>query len=89
MIFICTYDPFGKGRKVYTLENRCIEDTSIALGDEATKIILNAKGTVGEVNEELGNVLRNCHGIRCTFLTQDQSSKSRTKTAGILTYFKV
>ena len=33
--------------------------------------------------------LRNCHGIRCTFLTQDQSSKSRTKTAGILTYFKV
>ena len=57
VIFICTYDPFGKGRRVYTFENRCIEDTSIALGDEATKIILNAKGTVGEVNEELGNVL--------------------------------
>ena len=57
VIFICTYDPFGKGRRVYTFENRCIEDTSIALGDEATKIILNAKGTVGEVSEELGNVL--------------------------------
>ena len=57
VIFICTYDPFGKGRRVYTFENRCIEDTSIALGDEAKKIILNAKGTVGEVNEELGNVL--------------------------------
>ena len=57
VIFICTYDPFGKGRRVYTFENRCIEDTSIALGDEATKIILNVKGTVGEVNEELGNVL--------------------------------
>ena len=57
VIFICTYDPFGKGRRVYTFENRCIEDTSIALGDEATKIILNAKGTIGEVNEELGNVL--------------------------------
>lgn len=50
VIFICTYDPFGKGRRVYTFENRCIEDTSIALGDEATKIILNAKGTVGEVS---------------------------------------
>lgn len=57
VIFICTYDPFGKGRRVYTFENRCIEDTSIALGDEAKKIILNVKGTVGEVNEELGNVL--------------------------------
>lgn len=57
VIFICTHDPFGKGRRVYTFENRCIEDTSIALGDEATKIILNAKGTVGEVSEELGNVL--------------------------------
>ena len=57
VIFICTYDPFGKGRRIYTFENRCIEDTSIALDDEATKIILNAKGTVGEVNEELENVL--------------------------------
>ena len=51
VIFICTYDPFGTGRRVYTFENRCIEDTSIALGDEATTIILNAKGTVGEVNK--------------------------------------
>ncbi len=42
---------------MYTFENRCIEDTSIALGDEATKIILNAKGTVGEVSEELRSVL--------------------------------
>lgn len=57
VIFICTFDPFGKGRRVYTFENRCVEDTSIALGDEATKIILNAKGTVGEVSEELRSVL--------------------------------
>ena len=57
VIFICTFDPFGKNRRVYTFENRCVEDTSIALGDEATKIILNAKGTVGEVSEELRSVL--------------------------------
>ena len=49
----------------------------------------------GDIVEQLERItenakkLRNCHGIRCTFLTQDQSSKSRTKTAGILTYFKV
>ena len=57
VIFICTFDPFGKNRRVYTFENRCVEDTSIALGDEATKIILNAKGAVGEVSEELRSVL--------------------------------
>ena len=57
VIFICTYDPFGKGRRVYTFENRCVEDLSIALGDEATKIVLNAKGTVGEVSDELRSVL--------------------------------
>ena len=31
VIFICTYDPFGKGRWVYTFENRCREDQDIAL----------------------------------------------------------
>ena len=57
VIFICTYDPFGKGRRVYTFENRCIEDTSIALGDEAKKILLNVKGTEGNVSAELGSLL--------------------------------
>ena len=47
VIFICTYDSFGKGRWVYTFENRCREDQDIALGDEATKIVLNTKGHVG------------------------------------------
>ena len=26
VIFICTYDPFGKDRYIYTFENRCRED---------------------------------------------------------------
>ena len=58
VIFICTYDPFGKGRWVYTFENLCREDTSIALGDEAVKIILNTKGKVGEISDELKDLLR-------------------------------
>ena len=57
VIFICTYDPFGKRRYVYTFENRCKEDLSISLGDEATKIILNTKGTVGEISDELKSLL--------------------------------
>ena len=57
VIFICTYDPFGKGRWVYTFENRCREDQNITLGDEATKIVLNTKGHVGEISEELKSLL--------------------------------
>ena len=57
VIFICTYDPFGKGRWVYTFENLCREDTSIALGDEATKVILNTRGTVGEISPDLKELL--------------------------------
>ena len=63
VIFIATYDPFGKGRYVYTFENRCREDLDIALGDDATKIILNTKGTVGEISDELKALLRFMDGM--------------------------
>ena len=62
VIFICTYDPFGKGRWVYTFENHCKEDTSITLDDEAVKIVLNVKGTVGEIGDELKELLRYVDG---------------------------
>lgn len=53
MIFICTFDVFKKGRHIYTFENRCREDGSILLGDETTKVFLNAKGTIDDVSREL------------------------------------
>ena len=62
VIFICTYDPFGKGRWVYTFENRCREDQSVALGDGAVKVILNTKGRVGEISDELRALLRYMDG---------------------------
>ncbi|MBR3570911.1 MAG: Rpn family recombination-promoting nuclease/putative transposase [Oscillibacter sp.] len=58
VIFICAFDPFGKGRWVYTFDNLCREDTEIELGDGATKIILNTKGYVGEIGAELKGLLR-------------------------------
>ena len=57
VIFICTYDPFGAGRFVYTFENRCLEDFRISLGDESTKIILNTKGSAGEISDGLKDLL--------------------------------
>lgn len=49
IIFICSFDAFGKGRHIYTFENICKEDNSISMGDETVKIFLNAKGTVDDV----------------------------------------
>jgi predicted transposase/invertase (TIGR01784 family) len=49
VIFICTFDSFGKGRHQYTFKNVCLEDTDIILEDDATKIILNTQGTLNDV----------------------------------------
>ena len=42
VIFICTFDPFHKGKSFYTFQNLCIEhDEPIYLGDGTEKIFLN------------------------------------------------
>ncbi len=62
VIFICTFDLFGKGRHIYTFENRCIQDYEIGLGDETTKIILNTKGTMNDVSPEMKRLLNYIDG---------------------------
>ncbi len=42
VIFICTFDPFGQGKPVYTFQNVCLDHGHpILLGDGTTKIFLN------------------------------------------------
>ena len=42
VIFICTFDPFLKGKPIYTFQNLCLEhDELIYLGDGTEKIFLN------------------------------------------------
>ena len=43
VIFICTFDPFGKGLYRYTFIERC-EENGEPLGDGTCKIFLNTKG---------------------------------------------
>ena len=58
VIFICNHNPFGKSRYIYTFRNRCDEDFDVLLKDEATKIIINTKGTVGTIGDDLKAVIR-------------------------------
>ena len=57
VVFICTFDPFRKGRHIYSFENYCTEDKQIALGDGAHIVYLNTNGKLNDVNPELKRFL--------------------------------
>lgn len=70
VIFICTFDPFGERRHIYTFENRCKENLSLSLGDETTKIFLNTKGNVQDVDAEMLEFLSYVEDTTDTFAAQ-------------------
>jgi predicted transposase/invertase (TIGR01784 family) len=58
VIFICMVDIFGKGRHLYTFENLCLQDKTLSLGDETTKVFLNPYSDMNDVDKELSNFLK-------------------------------
>lgn len=57
IIFVCSFDPFGKGLYRYTYENIC-KETGEPLGDEVQKIFISTKGKNKEqVPDSLINLL--------------------------------
>ncbi len=73
VIFICTFDPFGDRRHLYTFENRCVENPSLTLGDETTKIFLNTKGNMHDVNLEMQEFLSYVENTTDDFASQARS----------------
>lgn len=59
VIFVCDFDPFGKGLYCYTFQNECKEDRSVALEDGCYTIFLSTKGrNESEVSPELVRFLK-------------------------------
>lgn len=58
VIFICTFDAFGKGLWRYTFENVCREKPKLLLKDGTYKIFFNTKGISGNISENTKNILR-------------------------------
>ncbi|MBR2216091.1 MAG: Rpn family recombination-promoting nuclease/putative transposase [Selenomonadaceae bacterium] len=83
IIFICTFDPFGYNRKIYTFTNRCREQRNLELGDEAVRIFLNSKGTVGRVDKDIDKFLAYVEsGVAEGQFTQDIAAEiKRLKTS--------
>ena len=57
IIFICLKDVFGKNFPIYTFNNICEQDNSLRLGDEATKVIVNAEGSRDGLSENMRSFL--------------------------------
>ncbi len=53
IIFICTFDLFGKGFPMYTFRSLCVEDTELALGDQSTKLFLNSTSTATDIDPDI------------------------------------
>lgn len=74
IIVILPYDPFDANRMVYTVENRCIEDSSIPYDDGITKIYLYTKGTEGNPSHELQDMLKYIEDSTSDNVTNDDLS---------------
>lgn len=57
VIIICPFDPYGYEYYMYTFMTICRENPQIKFDDGMMRIILNAKGRVGEISTELKNLL--------------------------------
>lgn len=53
VIFVCSYDPFDRGRMVYTIRNMCEEIPEMEYDDGLRTVFLNTKGDGAGVPEEL------------------------------------
>jgi len=78
VIFICSGDPFGKGRHKYTFRNLCIEDNSIELKDETDKVFLNTSGTLNDVDDEMLEFLN--YVVKSTDEVVDNAKSDLVKT---------
>ena len=53
IIFICTFDPFGKGLYKYTFSEKCQEDKRLCLEDGTRKIFYNTKSKDPNIPKEI------------------------------------
>ena len=47
-----------ESKHIYTFENTCREVPGLLFGDETVKVIVNTRGEIGEISEELKEVIR-------------------------------
>lgn len=80
VIFVCTFDPFGKGDYLYSFEMRTDEENSICLKDESYTVFLNINGFHGKINQDLMNTIKYFRGEA----PDDEFTKSLDKSVCLI-----
>ena len=75
VVFITSYDPFGRGRMVYTIRNGCTEEPELYYEDGARTIFLYTKGTKGNPPKDLQELLRYMEDTRESNVCNDSIEK--------------
>ena len=85
VIFICDFDPFQLGLRRYTFRNRCDEDRELVLKDRATRIFLNARGTIGDESPDVRAFLDYVRTNSATggFATEIAAEVNRVKASSV------
>ena len=63
-------------RLIYTFENKCKEDESLSLGDEAYKVIVNANGNREGLSDEMSDFLDFLQGKENDGILSEQLDKA-------------
>ena len=53
ILFVCPFDPFKRGQKIYTFEHKCLEEPDLTLQDGQRISFLNTVGVKGSISKEL------------------------------------
>ncbi len=53
ILFVCPFDPFNRGQKIYTFEHVCMEEPNLKLNDGQRIRFLNTVGVKGTISKEL------------------------------------
>ncbi len=78
VVFICTFDPYGKGLPVYHFTYRCKEDDDLHMGDLTENIFLNAKAADNTEDKELAAFLRYVNsGLAQNAFTQEIDEETK------------
>ena len=78
VIFVCTFDPFGKGLPVYHFTYRCSEDCMLQMNDKTECIFLNAKAADRTEDRELAAFLRYVdNGLAGNRFTQELDEETK------------
>ena len=81
VIFICTFDLFGKNQWIYRFYNVCQQLLELKLQDGTEKVFVNTMGELGNVDEEFKQVMQIFNGLQAEgdFAEELQQEVERVK----------